>query len=154
MTVKAKLEAHRQTVVIASADHVRSVLKRMTRHESPTSFSKACAQCHITEDAFWRRALKDPVLKREIAFTLISRAWNRADEASANETPGALNVFAKLSREMAASLAPQDWGEKVQVDQRQLIINCNLDFSLGGEQTLEDAVRDITVIADEENDDR
>ena len=58
------------------------------------------------------------------------RPFDRADQASANGNASALAVFAKLGREMAASLSPQDWGDKVQIDSRQLIVHTNLDFSV------------------------
>ena len=72
-------------------------------------------------------------MKRELAALCISKPWERADQASVSGNASALAVFAKLGREMAASLSPQDWGEKVQVDSRQLVVVTNLDFGEAGE---------------------
>ena len=120
-------EHPRTAVKIADQAQVRAVLKLMSCKGLP--FGQACGRVGVSQPAFWRRALNDPELKRELAALCISKPWDRADQASAGGNASALSVFAKIGEKMAASLSPQDWGEKVQVDRRQLVIVTNLDFS-------------------------
>ncbi len=134
---------------MADPDEVRKVIAKLN---DGVPFVRACSHYRITPQQFWARVLNNRDLKREVAVTCISTAWNRADEASVE--PGntaALNTFVKLARDMAASLSPQDWGEKVQIEQTKLVINTNLDF--GAVTGFDAAVRDAKVIEHEEDDD-
>ncbi len=126
--------------VMCDPEEVRKVMAKLT---DGVPFTTACSHYWITPAQFWKRVLNDRGLKREVAMTCITQAWDRADKASASlDNMSALATFVKLSKEMAASLAPDDWGEKVQVESRALVVNCNLDFQVA--DRLDDVMKDIT----------
>ena len=116
-----------ETVQIAPESLVR---KTMQLIENGTTFAQACGKMNISQASWWRRVLHDPVLKVELASLLMSQAWSRSDSASAGGNAAALSIFAKLAREMAASLAPHHFGDKTLVESRQLVVITNLDFSV------------------------
>lgn len=116
----------RTEVSIADPLQVRNVIAAMERGRT---IAAACNEVKVNQQAFWRRLLNDSALKREFAATMIGSAVDLA-KAGAGGNAGVLAIFAKLSKEMAASLAPADWGEKVQVESKSLTIVCNLDFAV------------------------
>lgn len=120
------VEARTAARTMADPAEVRKVIDKLYKGER---FLNACFQYRITPAQFWKRVRSDRDLRREMAAACITQAWDRANGAT-EEDLRHLPVFAKLSRDMAASLAPDDWGEKVQVEATKLVINTNLDFGV------------------------
>ena len=113
-------------VEVADVGQVRNALKGFAEGKT---IGKACGDAKTSQSAFWRRVMNDPELKREFAGALIFKALDRTDQFSAAGNAAVLSAFAKLARDGAGSLSPSDWGDKVQVERRSLVIHCNLDFS-------------------------
>jgi len=122
-------------VEVADREQVRSVIQRMS--DEGLSLTKACQKQHLSKIAVQRRILNDPELKRDLAGHLILEAHNRADLASEKGNVAAVGILAKLSRDMAASLAPSDWGEKTQIEGRFLVIHSNLFSEDAGEAAID-----------------
>ncbi len=96
-------------------DHaeVRKVLAKLNEglDGKPVTFVQACRHYRITPQQFWRRVRGNRELSREVAMSLMTQAWDRADTFSVDDVR-ALGTFVKLAQDMARALAPEDWGEK------------------------------------------
>lgn len=132
-----------EAVQIAPENLVRKTIQLI---ENGTTFAQACGKMNISQAAWWRRVLHDPALKVELASLLMGTAWSRSDQFSAGGNAALVSVFAKFAKDTAASLAPQHFGEKVQVDSRQLVIHTNLDFSVC--ESLDGIVQGIATMAE------
>lgn len=134
-------------VMIADERQVADVLARFA--QGNRTFGQCCGDAGVSQIAVWRRIKDDRLTKSELAALIAFKAFNRADSASEDGNPTALSTFVRASEKMAASLDPVSFGDKVQVESRQLIINTNLDFgvverfeaAIDEGRTLEDARR-------------
>jgi hypothetical protein len=126
LAVGAERPHSRHVVKIAEPDQVRAVLKLMAEG---MAYKAACARMKVDSAAVGRRVRHDPVLRQEQGWEMIMDAYSRAQAASANGNAAALGVLAKLARDGAAALDPGMWGDRVQVESRQLIVHTNLDFT-------------------------
>lgn len=95
------------------------------------NLKQACWRAKCSVDAFMARVQEDKGLRRALASKMILGAWDRVEEACRdNSNPTILSTYAKLSADIASKLAPEDWGDKVQIEQTKLVINTNLDFGV------------------------
>ncbi len=110
---------------MADIEDCRKVMEKLYKG---VPFTAACFQYRVTPQSFWKRVHSNRDLRRELAAACITQAWDRSDKASA-EDDRHLATFVKISRDMAASLSPEDWGERVNEGQAPvLVINTNLSF--------------------------
>ncbi len=99
-------------------------------------FTNACFQYRITPASFWKRVQSNVDLRRELAAACITQAWDRSDRASAEDMRH-LATFVKISRDMAASLSPEDWSDKTQPDVNVQVDNRSIEIVAKAQPLLE-----------------
>lgn len=118
-----------EKVDIAGPEMARNVIEMLGN--DGVNMNQACYRAGCSIEAFMERIRISKPLRRLLAGKMIMGAWDRVEEACRdNSNPAILSTYAKLSADIASKLAPEDWGDKVQIEQTKLVINTNLDFGV------------------------
>lgn len=132
MTFDGRKKRAEVALKLASREQVLDVLAYWAAHGC--SLKQALARKHIPAEAFWARSGKhEPevdtmwaALKGQWAFAAMDDVYDQASAFAAAGNVGALSVRAKQAGAMAKAMDQNVWGDKVQVDSRQLVVISNL----------------------------